>query len=107
VEGTVTGLFYGGGWSQLLAEIVGTVACFVFVFVSFYVFFKIVGVLIGNRVPADVELEGLDLAEVGVLAYPEFYRPSPYSGTYGTVPEEAQPAKVAEGIALTAHESTA
>ncbi len=107
VEGTVRGLFYGGGLSQLLAEIVGTATCFVFVFASFYVFFKIVGALIGNRVPAEVEIEGLDLAEVGVLAYPEFYRPSPYSGTYGTVSEEAQPAKVAEGIALTARESTA
>lgn len=82
VEGTVRGLFYGGGWSQLLAEIVGTVACFVLVFVSFYVFFKIVGALIGNRVSAEVEIEGLDLAEVGALGYPEFYRPSPYSGTH-------------------------
>src|SRR6266498_2777116 len=80
VEGTVRGLFYGGGWSQLLAEIVGTVACFIFVFVSFYAFFKIVGALIGNRVSAEVEIEGLDLAEVGALGYPEFYRPSPYIG---------------------------
>lgn len=82
VDGTVRGLFYGGGWGQLMAEIVGTVACFVFVFVSFYVFFRIVGALIGNRVSAEVEIEGLDLAEVGALAYPEFYHPSPYSGTH-------------------------
>ncbi len=49
-------------------------------FVSFYAFFKIVGALIGNRVSAEVEIEGLDLAEVGALGYPEFYRPSPYIG---------------------------
>jgi ammonia channel protein AmtB len=35
-----------------------------------------VGYLTGNRVPAQVEIEGLDIAEVGVLAYPEFYQPT-------------------------------
>jgi Amt family ammonium transporter len=77
VPGTVRGLFYGGGWSQFAAESIGTLVCIAFTFVSFYAFFKIVGLLIGNRVPAAVELEGLDLAEVGVLAYPEFYKPEP------------------------------
>lgn len=105
VEGTVRGLFYGGGWSQLMAEIIGTVACFVFVFVSFYVFFKIVGALIGNRVSADVEIEGLDLAEVGVLAYPEFYRPSPYSGTLEMASAETD--TVEEVAALRSQESVA
>jgi len=33
--------------------------------------------LIGNRVSEAVELEGLDRAEVGVLAYPEFFMPTP------------------------------
>ncbi len=105
VEGTVRGLFYGGGWSQLLAEIVGTVACFIFVFVSFYVFFKIVGVLIGNRVSAEVEIEGLDLAEVGALGYPEFYRPSPYSGTQEIAYAETD--TVEEVAALRSQESLA
>jgi ammonium transporter, Amt family len=83
VASPVVGLFYGGGFKQLIAECIGTVTCFVFVFVSFYVFFKVVGLLIGNRVPADVEIEGLDLAEVGVLAYPDFtLRPNlPLGGT--------------------------
>jgi ammonium transporter, Amt family len=77
VPGTVRGLFYGGGWSQLGAESLGVLVCVSFTFVSFYAFFKVVGYLIGNRVPAAVELEGLDVAEVGVLAYPEFYVPTP------------------------------
>src|SRR6266540_962016 len=105
VEGTVRGLFYGGGWSQLLAEIVGTVACFIFVFVSFYAFFKIVGALIGNRVSAEVEIEGLDLAEVGALGYPEFYRPSPYSGTQEIAYAETD--TVEEVAALRSQESLA
>ena len=33
------------------------------------------------RVSAEVELEGLDLAETGVLAYPNFS----LTGTYGTM----------------------
>ena len=77
VAGTVRGLLYGGGWAQIGAQTIGTLVCIAFTFVSFFAFFKVVGVLIGNRVTASVELEGLDLAEVGVLAYPEFYRPQP------------------------------
>jgi ammonium transporter, Amt family len=77
VAGGVRGLFYGGGWGQLTAEIVGAVVCIAFTFTTFHFFFKIVGHLIGNRVSATVELEGLDMAEVGVLAYPEFLPPAP------------------------------
>jgi ammonium transporter, Amt family len=69
VPGTVRGLFYGDA-SQLTAEIIGVVACFAFAFPSFYLFFKLLGATIGNRVPADVEIEGLDMAEMGVLGYP-------------------------------------
>ena len=43
-----------------------------FVFVSFYVFFKVLDKIIGNRVSAETELAGLDLPEMGALAYPEF-----------------------------------
>ena len=77
VPGTVRGLFYGGGFRQLGAEAVGVVVCFAFAFVAFYAFFKLVGLLVGNRVSAEVEMEGLDLSEVGVLAYPEFHLHTP------------------------------
>jgi Amt family ammonium transporter len=71
VPGTVRGLFYGDA-SQLAAQAVGTVTCFVWVFVTFFAFFKIVEALMGNRVSAAVELEGLDIPEMGALAYPDF-----------------------------------
>jgi Amt family ammonium transporter len=71
VPGKVTGLFYGAP-KQFLAQCIGTATCFVFVFASMWVFFKLVDVIIGNRVSAEVELAGLDLPEVGALAYPEF-----------------------------------
>jgi Amt family ammonium transporter len=75
VPGTVRGLFYGDA-SQLAAEAIGVVTCVLFVFTSFYLFFKLVEVTIGNRVPADVEVEGLDIPEMGVLGYPDAM-PSP------------------------------
>ncbi|HEY7055288.1 MAG TPA: ammonium transporter, partial [Vicinamibacterales bacterium] len=71
VPGTVRGLFYGNP-SQFVAQVIGTLTCFVFVFATFYVFFKLVDALIGNRVSAEVELAGLDLPEMGVLGYPDF-----------------------------------
>ena len=71
VSGTVKGLFYGDA-SQFAAQCVGTLTCGVFVFVSFYVFFKVVDAIIGNRVSAAVEIEGLDIPEMGALAYPDF-----------------------------------
>lgn len=80
VPGPVRGLLYGGGSAQLAAESIGVLVCLLFTFVAFYAFFKVVGYLIGNRVPANVELEGLDMAEVGALAYPEFYTPTHVEG---------------------------
>jgi ammonium transporter, Amt family len=77
VPGTVRGLFYGGGWSQLAAESIGALVCVLFTFSAFYGFFKLVGYFLGNRVPESIEIEGLDFAEVGAVAYPEFHRPTP------------------------------
>jgi Amt family ammonium transporter len=71
VPGTVRGLFYGDA-SQFVAQCIGTVTCFVFVFTSFYAFFKLVEVMIGNRVPAEVELAGLDVPEMGSSGYADF-----------------------------------
>jgi len=79
VPGTVTGLFYGDV-KQFIAQCIGTLTCFVFVFVTMWVFFKVLDKIIGNRVSAEVELAGLDLPEVGALAYPEFQL-TPGSGT--------------------------
>jgi len=81
VAGPVKGLFYGDG-SQLVAQLIGTATCVVFVFVMFYVFFKVVGKTIGNRVSAETEIVGLDLPEMGALAYPEFSLTTSRSSAY-------------------------
>jgi Amt family ammonium transporter len=71
VPGAVTGLLYGDA-SQLAAQAIGTVACIVFVYAAFYAFFRLVEVTMGNRVPASVEIEGLDIPEMGSAGYPEW-----------------------------------
>jgi Amt family ammonium transporter len=81
VPGTVTGLFYGDP-RQFVAQSIGTLACLLFVFVTFYLFFKLVERVIGNRVSAETEIAGLDLPEMGALAYPEFSLTASRSSAY-------------------------
>jgi Amt family ammonium transporter len=71
VNGAVTGLFYGDA-SQLLAQLFGVVTLLGVVFVLSYCFGALVDLLMGQRASAKAELEGLDLPEMGSLAYPEF-----------------------------------
>jgi ammonium transporter, Amt family len=79
----VKGLFYGGGASQLVAQIIGSSAiCLATLSVAFVLMYavKLTGTL---RVSREGELEGLDLHEHGMLAYPEYvihgYDPTPHS----------------------------
>jgi len=71
VAGPVKGLFYGDG-SQLAAQSIAVLTNIIFVFVVMYAFFKILNKITPLRVPADLEENGLDMAEVAVNAYPEF-----------------------------------
>ncbi len=71
VSGAVKGLFYGDA-SQFAAQCIGTLTNIVYVFVVAYVFFKVLDAVVGLRVSEEVEIEGLDQAEVAVKAYPDF-----------------------------------
>jgi Amt family ammonium transporter len=71
VNGSVTGLFYGDV-SQLVAQLLGIVTLIGFVFTFSFVVFWIIDIVLGHRVSAKTELEGLDLPEMGQLGYPEF-----------------------------------
>ena len=75
VEGTVRGLLYGGA-SQFVAQIIGTITCFVFIFAISYAFFKVYDVVFGMRVSPEIELEGLDVPEMGGHGYPEVQGPA-------------------------------
>jgi Amt family ammonium transporter len=71
----VSGLFYGDGM-QLVAQLVeGVTAVAWNVVVGGLAFWAIGKVLGSNRVPAEVELAGLDVPEMGVPGYPEFVPP--------------------------------
>ena len=55
-----------------MAQIINICANIIFVFISAYLVFKLIDVVIGNRVSAEAEMQGLDIPETGILAYPDF-----------------------------------
>jgi Amt family ammonium transporter len=69
VSGNVKGLFYGGGMGQFWAELIGVTTCFITVGTLSFIVYKIVEALVGNRVTLEVEIEGLDVPEMGVPGY--------------------------------------
>jgi len=71
VPGSVTGLFYGDA-GQLVAQLIGVATLIGFMFTFGFVVNMVVDAVWGHRVPATVELEGLDIPEMGALGYPEF-----------------------------------
>jgi len=66
---TPTGLLYGGGTQQLLAQLIGVGTNVLFVFPTALLFFFLVEKTMGNRVSARAEIEGLDIHEMGVAGY--------------------------------------
>ena len=70
VSGNVTGLFFGDA-SQLMAQLVGIAVLLIYGFGVSFIFFKILDKVWGLRVSPEDELDGLDVAEMGVMAYPD------------------------------------
>jgi len=66
----VTGLLYGD-LSQFWLQLGGATLCMIYAFGFTYVTFKLVNAIVPLRVPAEIELEGLDIPEFGMTAYPE------------------------------------
>lgn len=62
------GLFYGGGVGLLGIQILGVLAVAVWVLVSMFIIFKVIDMVIGLRVPEEVEIEGLDIHEHGLMS---------------------------------------
>jgi Amt family ammonium transporter len=71
VAGSVTGLFYGDA-GQLVAQLIGCATLVGFVFTLSFVVNLVIDWVVGQRVSAKAELEGLDIPEMGSLGYPEF-----------------------------------
>ncbi len=67
----VRGLLYGD-FSQFIMQLINAGTVIVFGFVMAYVWFKISDAITPIRVSKEVEMEGLDGPEMGVLGYPDF-----------------------------------
>lgn len=84
VTGGVTGLLYGGG-DQLASQMMGVAAVIAVAFGIGYAFFKVLDKTIGIRVSPEAEIQGLDIPEIGVLAYPDFDTSNPVSQGFASV----------------------
>ena len=62
------GLFYGGGLAQLGTQLLGLVTVDIYVVVVMFIIFKLIDKFIGLRVPAEVEIDGLDIHEHGLAS---------------------------------------
>ncbi|HEY3245186.1 MAG TPA: ammonium transporter [Phycisphaerae bacterium] len=67
------GLLMGGGMAQLLPQIYGVLAVAAFVFVVSTIGWTVIKMIVGLRVSAAEELEGLDMGEHANVAYPDFH----------------------------------
>ncbi|OSQ53213.1 ammonium transporter [Marivita geojedonensis] len=70
IWGTIAVIFYGE--ASLMTQLTGIVAYGVFTFVASIVLWFILKATMGIRVSEEEEINGLDMAELGMEAYPEF-----------------------------------
>jgi ammonium transporter, Amt family len=81
VSGPANGLFYGGGFTQLWAQLVGVATVGAYTLGVSLLAWAIIKATMGIRVSPEEEMEGLDLGEHGNLAYPDF-RTVTYGDTF-------------------------
>jgi Amt family ammonium transporter len=67
-DGVMKGLFYGGGARLLGVQALGIAAIDAYVLVTMFIVFKLIDRVIGLRVPAQVEIDGLDMHEHGLAS---------------------------------------
>ena len=72
VAGGVKGLFCGGGTDQLLAQLTDAIVLVIFCSFMTIIFFTIMNKTMGLRSDQDAEISGLDMPELGAMAYPDF-----------------------------------
>ncbi|MFA8385006.1 MAG: ammonium transporter [Pelagibaca sp.] len=70
IWGTIAVIFYGE--ANLITQLIGIAAYGVFTFVGALILWSILKATMGIRVSEEDEINGLDMAELGMEAYPEF-----------------------------------
>ncbi|HAT01795.1 MAG TPA: adenylate cyclase [Oribacterium sp.] len=67
-NGVGKGLFYGGGIHQFYVQCLGVLSVAIYVLVVMFVIFKLIDKFVGLRVPAYIEIDGLDTHEHGLVS---------------------------------------
>ena len=67
-DGVAPGLFYGGGFTQLGVQALGIVSVAAYVLIVMFIVFKVIDNTVGLRVPAQIEIDGLDMHEHGLAS---------------------------------------
>ena len=67
-DGVGVGLFYGGGFAQLGVQLLGVIGIAAYTLITMFIVFKIIDKTIGLRVPAKIEIDGLDVHEHGLTS---------------------------------------
>ena len=67
-DGVAPGLFYGGGFTQLGVEALGIVSVAAYVLIVMFIVFKVIDKTVGLRVPAQIEIDKLDMHEHGLAS---------------------------------------
>lgn len=70
IWGTIAVIFYGE--ANLITQLTGIIAYGVFTFVGALILWVVLKAVLGIRVSEEDEINGLDMAELGMEAYPEF-----------------------------------
>ena len=73
---TGNGLFFGGGFNLFTNQVIGVAAVGAFTFIISFIVWMIIKKIIGLRVSEAEEIEGLDVGEHGMEAYPDFEKVS-------------------------------
>ncbi|NJK41292.1 MAG: ammonium transporter [Acaryochloridaceae cyanobacterium SU_2_1] len=74
--GPLRGLILGGGFNQLIPQIIGIVAVGAFTLITTVLAWFVIKAIVGLRVPEEEEIKGLDLSEHGMEAYSGFLKES-------------------------------
>ena len=104
---TKNGLFYGGGFEFLGAQLIGIVAVGAFVFVSSSLVWYVIKKTLGIRVSREEEITGLDIGEHGNIAYPDFTSVATVSESMNGIESFKSEARSAIAATTTVSEDTA
>ena len=106
---TTNGLLYGGGFRLLGVQLLGTLAIGAFTFVSSGLVWLALKKTLGIRVSREEEIQGLDIGEHGIIAYPDFAPVTeaiPRDDTPAIQPAPAKPAISIEKAVPVEHHET-